>query len=95
LRWRRLAAKAEGESGALRERIESAEVRAGWAEAERDAARAEREEARSRAAAAEGAAKGLREALAEARQPWWRRWLSHAWEMGRRSLPDATVYCIQ
>jgi len=30
---------------------------------------------RVRAAAAEGEAKGLREALAEAKRPFWRRWL--------------------
>ncbi len=34
-----------------------------------------REEARIRAATAEGEAKGLRLALAEARRPFWRRWL--------------------
>ena len=45
------------------------------AEAERDVARAEREIAKVAAAAAEGEAKGLREALAEARRPFWRRWL--------------------
>ena len=54
------AAKAEGESATLRERMES----------ER-----EREEARIAAATAEGEARGLREALAEARRPFWRRWL--------------------
>ncbi len=41
----------------------------------REQAEREREEARIRAAAAEGEAKGLREALAEARRPFWRRWL--------------------
>jgi len=53
---------------ALRERAEKAE-------AERDAARAEREAAKVAAASAEGEARGLREALAEARRPFWRRWL--------------------
>jgi flagellar biosynthesis/type III secretory pathway protein FliH len=36
---------------------------------------AEREAARIAAAAAEGELKGLREALAEARRPFWRRWV--------------------
>jgi chromosome segregation ATPase len=74
--------RAEGESATLRERMESergradqAEARAGRAEAERDAARAEREAAKVAAASAEGEARGLREALAEARRPFWRRWL--------------------
>ncbi len=39
------------------------------------AAQAEREEARIQAASTEGKAKGLREALAEAQRPFWRRWL--------------------
>ncbi len=41
----------------------------------RDMARAKREAAKVAAAAAEGEAKGLRLALAEARRPFWRRWL--------------------
>ncbi len=41
----------------------------------RDMARAKREAAKVAAAAAEGEAKGLREALTEARRPFWRRWL--------------------
>ncbi|MDP9373252.1 MAG: hypothetical protein M3Q65_12525 [Chloroflexota bacterium] len=45
--------------------------RAGRAEAEREAAKVA-------AAAAEGEAKGLREALTEARRPFWRRWLGVA-----------------
>jgi sarcosine oxidase gamma subunit len=35
----------------------------------------EREAARIAAASAEGETKGLHKALAEARRPWWRRWL--------------------
>ncbi len=38
-------------------------------------ARAKREAAKVAAAAAEGEAKGLRLVLAEARRPFWRRWL--------------------
>ncbi len=38
--------------------------------------REEREEARVRAAQAEAEARGLREALTEARRPFWRRWLN-------------------
>ncbi len=79
---RERAGRAEGESATLRERMESereradrAEARAGQAEAERDAARAEREAAKVAEAAAEGEARGLREALSEARRPFWRRWL--------------------
>jgi hypothetical protein len=40
-----------------------------------DLAAADREAARIAAAAAEGEVRGLREALAEARRPFWRRWL--------------------
>ncbi len=72
---RERVAKAEGESGTLREQVESERGRAAKAEAERDAARAEREDAKVAAAAAEGEAKGLRLALEEARRPFWRRWL--------------------
>jgi hypothetical protein len=61
-RWR-TRARAE------RAEAEAAAERARAAQAER-----EREEARVRAAAAEGEAKGLREVLGEARQPFWRRW---------------------
>lgn len=73
-----------------RERLRSdqAEARADRAEAreaeartdadqvrrERDTARQEREDARVRAASAEGEAKALREALADARRPFWQRW---------------------
>jgi len=39
-------------------------------------AEAEREAARIAAASAEGEIRGLREALAEARRPFWRRWIS-------------------
>lgn len=49
--------------------------RAAQAITERDQARQEREEARVRAARAEGTASALREALAEARRPFWQRWL--------------------
>jgi hypothetical protein len=52
----------------VREEAEAERARA--AEAER-----EREVARIAAAAAEGEVKGLREALAEARRPAWRRWI--------------------
>jgi chromosome segregation ATPase len=72
---RERAARAEGESATLRERMEAERARADRAEAEQDAARAEREAAKVAAASAEGEAKGLREALAEARRPFWRRWL--------------------
>ena len=86
---RERAAKAEGESATLREQVESergradraearagqAEQRADRAEAEREAARAEREAAKVAAAAAEGEARGLREALAEAQRSFGRRWL--------------------
>jgi chromosome segregation ATPase len=71
---RERAAKAEGESATLRERMESERARADRAETERDAARDEREAARVAAASAEGEAKGLRLALEEARRPFWRRW---------------------
>jgi len=79
---RERAAKAEGESATLRERMESergradkAEARVDRAETERDAARAEREAAKVAAPSAEGEVRGLRDALAEARRPFWRRWL--------------------
>ena len=51
-------------------RAEAAAERTRAAQAER-----EREAAKVAAAAAEGEAKGLREVLAEARRPFWRRWL--------------------
>ena len=63
------------------ERADYAEARAKLAEADAVAARSEakqadkeREAARIEAAAAIGEAKGLREALAEAKRPAWRRW---------------------
>ncbi len=43
-------------------------------ERDRAAAAAEREKARMGRAAAEAGLEGLREALAEARRPFWRRW---------------------
>ena len=52
-----------------------AQERAAQAITERDQARQEREDARVRAARAEGTASALREALAEAQRPFWRRWL--------------------
>jgi hypothetical protein len=64
-----------GESATLREQVVTERGRADRAEAERDAARVEREATKVAAATAEGEAKGLREALAEARRPFWRRWL--------------------
>jgi chromosome segregation ATPase len=86
---RERAAKAEGESATLRERMESERARADRAATEWEAARAEtaveraraaqaereREAAKVAAASAEGEAKGLRLALEEARRPLWRRWL--------------------
>lgn len=45
------------------------------ARADADQARQGREDARVRAARAEGQASALREALAEAQRPFWRRWL--------------------
>ncbi len=72
-----------------RQRADQAEARADRAEAqeavtrtqldqvmhERDQARQEREAARVQAASAEGETRALREALAEARRPTWRKWL--------------------
>ena len=52
-----------------------AQEHANQAITERDQARQEREDARVRAARAEGQASALREALAEAPRPFWRRWL--------------------
>ena len=66
----------------LRERLAMADAtaaelrdRIGRVEQERDVIRQDREDARVRAATAEGEARALREALAEARRPAWRRWL--------------------
>ena len=66
----------------LRERLAMADTAAAQLqdrisriEQERDAIRQDREDARVRAATAEGEARALREALAEARRPDWRRWL--------------------
>ena len=72
---RERAAKAEGESATLRERMESERGRADRAEQRAERAEAEREAAKVAAAAADGEAKGLRLALEEARRPFWRRWL--------------------
>lgn len=52
-----------------------AQERANQAITERDQARQEREDARVQAAHAEGQVSALREALAEAQRPFWRRWL--------------------
>lgn len=82
-----LELKARAEKAEIQVSAEGA--RADRAEAERDTARAEtaaeraravqaereREAARVAAAEAAGEARGLREALAEARRPWWRRWM--------------------
>ena len=66
----------------LRERLAVADImaaelrdRISRVEQERDVLRQDREDARVRAATADGEARALREALAEARRPAWRRWL--------------------
>ncbi|MFC7478476.1 hypothetical protein ACFQS7_29420 [Dankookia sp. GCM10030260] len=76
------AAEARGEAAALRQRAERAEAEVAAERARAAQAEREREAARIAAAAAEGEVKGLqvavtelREALAEARRPFWRRWL--------------------
>ena len=69
------AGKAEAERDAARVEASAERGRADRAEGERDAARAEREAARVAAAAEGGEARGLREALAEAWRPFWRRCL--------------------
>jgi chromosome segregation ATPase len=73
---------AEGETAAERARADRAEAEAATERARAAQAEREREAARIAAAAAEGEAKGLqvavaelREALAEARRPFWRRWI--------------------
>ncbi len=58
-----------------RERADRAEARVAAERGRVEAAEREREDARVRAAAAEAEGKGLREALAEARRPFWRRWI--------------------
>jgi chromosome segregation ATPase len=70
----------QAEVAGLRERADKAEAQVGRVKvalaAERDRAtlaERERENARIAAATAEGEVRGLREALAEARRPWWRR----------------------
>ena len=72
----------EAEIGTLREALTRERERADRAEAQAAAERGrveeaerEREDARVRAAAAEAEGKGLREALVEARRPFWRRWI--------------------
>ena len=60
---------------ALEDMVAAMRERAEKAEAARDKAQAEAAEQRSRADRAEGAVDGLREALAEARLSFWRRWL--------------------
>ena len=77
---RERAARAEGESAILRERMESERTRADRAEAAAERANSaqaerEREAAKVAAASAEGEAKGVRLALEDARRPFWRRWL--------------------
>ena len=66
----------------LRERLAMADItaaelrdRISHVEQECGVIRQDREDARVRAATAEGEARALREALAEARRPAWRRWL--------------------
>ena len=61
-------AMADATAAELRDRISRIEQ-------ERDVIRQDREDARVRAATAEGEARALREVLAEARRPAWRRWL--------------------
>ena len=63
---RRRAERAEVEAVTLRDALVQERARA-------DAAAAEREKARMGRAAAEAGLEGLREALAEARRPWWRK----------------------
>ncbi len=62
------ATRAEAGQAALQVRLEQVER-------DRDQARQEREAARVQAASADGEMRALREALAEARRPAWRRWL--------------------
>jgi chromosome segregation ATPase len=59
-----------------RQRADQAEMQVAVQRERADSAEREREEARIRAAAAEAEDKGLREALAEARRPFWRRWIN-------------------
>ena len=59
-----------------RQRADQAEMQVALQRDRADAAEREREEARIRAAAAEAEGRGLREALAEARRPFWRRWIN-------------------
>lgn len=73
VRGRLLLAETRADRAEAREAEASAEV--GQVRRERDQARQEREDARVRAARAEGTASALREALAEAQRPFWRRWL--------------------
>ncbi len=65
------ADRAEDEAAILCEQVKAERERAAAAEAEREKARMGR-------AAAEAGLVGLREALAEARRPFWRRWLGVA-----------------
>ena len=62
------AAQAEVRQAALQARLDQVER-------DRDQARQEREAARVQAAGVDGEVRVLREALAEARRPAWRRWL--------------------
>ncbi len=59
-----------------RQRADQAEMQVVVQRERMDSAEREREEARIRAAAAEAEGRGLREALAEVRRPFWRRWIS-------------------
>jgi uncharacterized protein (DUF3084 family) len=70
-----LAALHGAELGRLREDLDRERIRLAQTEHEREEAEHEREEAQIRWAAAEGEVKGLREALDEARRPFWRRWM--------------------
>lgn len=67
------------ERDAERERAERAEARAERAEREREEARVEaavaKAETRGEREARDAEVRGLREALAEARKPFWRRWI--------------------
>ena len=69
------AAKAEGEATVLRAAVVRAQQQADTATAVAEARREELTAALVRVATAEGETKALREALAEARRPSWRRWL--------------------
>src|SRR5687767_13485875 len=71
LELRERLGRSEGEAAALRVQVEAERNRAASAEGELEKARLGR-------AAAEVGMQGLREALAEAKRPFWRRWLGVA-----------------